>query len=202
MLVLLNAVIFYLIALTYRYFLVNILLMMPFTIMGYRQIVDFSAKFRFEKFLMIWVLIIAIFQIINGMGNCYGSSDSLPWEKTGQFLLKNESEFTKGKDTPTAYILGVDLGLNLFEHFNIVSPTNGFRKEGLTLNEVMKGFPAKKCTSTVRLTPNNKWLKPNVIIANVRDCTPEAIDLLKSQSTLREIPTGLSNNILIFKVNK
>ena len=183
--------------LTYRFFMINILLFMPFTLVAYSQIILWSEKIKLKKFVVVLAFMVAIVQIFNGIG-CIYSSRIPYWTQAGT-LLNSMKIKSYNKQGPTACILGKDLGLNIFNHFNTLFPNIKDDGNKLAIKNILNGVSANNCRSTIRKIPGKEILKPNILIVDVKSYPKYAL-LLRKMNNLKEVSTKLSKDILIFKV--
>lgn len=194
-----NALVFFIVSLAYRYFLVNVMLLMSFTLIGYKQIFDWAVKFKVYKVLMLVIFVLAIFQIVNGMDNSIDKSKYYTMQ-AGTYLREHKSEFMKDSNGyPTIFVLGTDCGTNLFNEFNIINPS----RTGLsfTLQDAMKGIPSDKSLSVVIKTQNDQILKPDVIVVFNPEEEPQDVAYLRSQANMKEIKLPGIRETLLFKTN-
>lgn len=205
--VLINAGIFYLVSSNaYRYFIINILIFMPFTLIGYREFLRSFSKYNLRYIFLVAVFIVAIFQIINGLQNSLDNSKSFQ-KNIGYWISKNIKPEEKG-DVVTvlagwypqfAFFAGANSGIinNIFINKKL-SGTDGRLK--LTAELINKGFHADELYSSIKLYPNKKIIKPNVIvIAKPRDHI-KFIKGLKNFKNLKFINTEWNKDAVIFKV--
>lgn len=192
-----NAFMFYFSSTPYRYFLVNVMLLMPFTIIGYKQILEWADKWRVynaHKVLMLIVLFVAIGQIVNGMDNSIDKR-KIYWQKIGSYLKKNVNLIKPEAQPATVYIIGNDTGTNLFNTFNVINP--GRTGIILSVQEALKGFDSGLCLSVPQLTSGNKTLVPDFFIVDID--FKNDIALLKNNPDIKEIPTKWIRDAILFE---
>lgn len=193
-----NAAMFYSFSIPYRYFIVNVMLLMPFTILGYKQALDWAVRFKAAKLLMAGVFVLAVGQVIKGMDNSIDQS-KIYWQKTGKLLKQNELKNADGRgNSKTVYVLGMDCGTNLFNDFNVINPP----RTGIVLSvkDARKGLPASLCLSVVEKVPDDKILTPDFFVID-RNCQSEVAALM-NDSGIREIPMDWNKKIVLFEILK
>lgn len=190
-----NACMYYFFSIPYRYFIVNVMLLMPFTILGYKQILTWSARFKLTALLAAAVFILAVCQTVNGLDNSIDRSKQY-WQKIGDLLKQNELKNAAGSGkVKTAYVLGMDCGTNLFNNFNVINPSRaGFI---LSIKDARKGFPASLCISVAKKISDDIILTPDffVIDSDYKDAIAE----LRIDSGVREVSTGWNKKVVLFE---
>jgi len=198
-----NAAMFYFsYAVNYRYFLVNVMLFMPFTLLGYNQLLNLALKYRLQKIFILAVLILLVGQLINGMDNSIDKSKYYTMQ-TGYYLEEQKNKFEKDANGyPTVFILGTDCGTNLYEDFNIMNPGRSqyFIGSYYDLEQALKGLPSSECLSVATFTSPKINLTPNIILVFDPDELPTEVTFLRSQSNIKEINLSGIKKTLLFKV--
>lgn len=193
-----NGILFYFVNTAYRYYLVNIMLLMPFTLAGYKEVLNKTKKFRVYKIAIGIVLLISIGQIFNGMDNTIDKSKFYTMQ-AGEWLRQNKKDFQKDANGyPTIFIIGEDCGTNLFNDFNIINPSRSY--SSLTLQASMKGVHSDNCLSVVIKTPNALVLKPNIVLLFNPEKFPQEVLYLRNHATFQEIFLQEIKKTLVFKV--
>lgn len=192
-----NGAIYYFFSIPYRYFIVNIMLLMPFTLSGYKEALAWAEKLRVIKLLAAGVFVLALIQMVNGLDNSIDKS-KIYWQKTGYLLKQNEAKTSAGESVKTVYILGADCGTNLYNDFNIINPGRSFIV--LSIQDALNGFPESLCLSVARKTFDDKILIPDFII--IDGCHPGEISALRNNPGVREIPMDWNSKIALFEILK
>ena len=190
-----NAAMFYFFSIPYRYFIVNVMLLMPFTMLGYQQVLAWTEKLKAAKLLAAAVFILAIIQAVNGLDNSIDRS-KIYWQKTGQLLKQMELKNTGGSGNfKTVYILGADCGTNLFNDFNIINPN----RVGIVLSieDARKGFSGSLCLSVPQKMSDDKILTPDFII--IDSDHHHEVAKLRNTPGIREIVTEWSKKVVLFE---
>jgi len=210
MLVILNAFIFYFVALTYRYFLVNILLLMPFIISGYRLILDITKKHKIAQILFsITVLFVTLGQIENGMADSLESKRKEPrrlgeWIKENKTVLinsrKNSNErlhilvFGNRPDYP--FFANADFSLHGDHDFDLNLKTSKDSK--LDIKEAVKGFSEEHSYYAHKLLSPDNIIIPDILIVTPPEDYSKEVAILRSLSNVQEVKTDFKD-ILLFK---
>lgn len=189
-----NGAIYYFFSTPYRYFIVNIMLLLPFTMSGYNAVLVWAEKLRVIKPLAAGVFVLSLIQMVNGLDNSIDQS-KIYWRKTGDLLKQSRVGTVAGDGNKTVYILGADCGTNLYNDFNIVNPGRSFIV--LSIQNALKGFPESLCLSVARKTFDDKILTPDFII--VDGCHPDEISVLRNYPGVREIPMEWNSKIVLFE---
>ena len=195
-----NLLAFYLMrANVYRYYIINVVILMPFTVIGYRQLLAWAEKFKARKLLVLLVSGIAIFQIINGMDNSVDTSKLHYksfgcWVKANKTILKNPQH-----ENLTILIYGDDFGYSIYSDSN----ATGYRDvSNYKLNDILtKGFPAKLCYYAMAVTPVEINFKPDIVVIDDPNVFKNVVEQLKSQPNVEQIHTGWDDKILLYKNN-
>lgn len=195
-----NLVAFYLMrSHVYRYYIINVIILMPFTITGYKQLLDWSEKFKAKKLLVLLVSAIAIFQVINGMDNSIDKS-KIHYQKLGCWIKANKASLKNPQhENLTILVYGEDFGYSVYSGSNAA----GYRDvSSYTLNDVLKkGFPAKLCYYSMVKTPVEITFKPDIVVIDDPGVFKNVIEQLKSQPDVTQIHTGWDDKILVYKNN-
>jgi len=199
-----NAILFALTgSIQYRYYLVNIMLIMPFILTAYLYLFEQAGKFRVQKILVLAVLIVSIAQIINGMDNSLDKSKYYTME-AGYYLKEYRSGFRKDSNGyPTVFILGTDCGTNLFTDFNVMNPGRSKFWIGkfFSPGEALKGIESRNCLSVAVKTPSPEILKPGAILVFNPEEEPQDVAYLRNQPNIKEVKLPDIRETLLFKVN-
>jgi hypothetical protein len=190
-----NAAMFYFFSIPYRYFIVNVMLLMPFTMLGFKQTLAWAVRFRVVKLLIAGMCVLSVSQAVNGLDNSIDRS-KIYWHKIGDLLKQRELKKADGSGNfKTVYILGVDCGTNLFNDFNVINPD----RTGIVLNvnDARKGFPASLCLAVAQKTPDDKILKPDFML--IAGEYQDEITGLRNDPGIREVPTPWSKKVVLFE---
>lgn len=118
-------------ALTARYFSWEVLLLMPFTVIGFTFVYEQIKRVKLQKIAIIAFIVILILQINNGLDQAYSRSDAV-YRLTGEWIQSHKKEFTSNPklkivaDMPQFFYWADAEGLNLGSIYfsrNIVVPT-------------------------------------------------------------------------------
>ncbi len=209
-LVILNAFIFYFAALTYRYFLINILLLMPFIISGYRLILDITKKHKIVQILFsITVLFVALGQIENGMADSLESKKKEP-RRLGEWIKENKNLLINSKKNSNErlhilsfgnrpdYPFFADADFSLHRDNDFVHNLKTSEDSEADIKKTVKGFPAKYTYYTSTLLPPDKTIIPDIIVVTPPEDYSKEVAILKSIPNMQEVKTGFED-ILLFK---
>lgn len=201
-LILTNALFFYIFtAVAIRYFLINIIFFMPFTVVGLIELLNWIKKIKFHKFAAALLSLLAMAQIINGMDNCF-NTDELYYKKLGRWIKANQGDLKiTGNDNQfTVLITGRDYGLGLWSESNIVQH-NSLRdeKSSLDIKDILKGFPAGKCSFVKEKMPDGKILIPDIVVIFDPAKHKNEIETLKNIPGIKELHTKWDANAIVFK---
>ena len=114
--------IFYLMrAFTYRYYVVCIIMLMPFTITGFVQLLSWAEKFKLKNIFTVSIIALAIIQIVNGMDNCIDTS-KLYYKNFSYWIKSNKDGLKKVSESNiTILVYGDDFGYGLYSDSNVVN---------------------------------------------------------------------------------
>lgn len=210
-LVICNASIFYFTALTYRYFIVNILLLMPFIVSGYRLILDIIKKNKIMQVLFsIVVFFVALGQIENGMADSLESRRKEPkrfglWLKENRTLLINSKKninerlhiLVLGNRPDYPFFTRADF--SLYENQDFPNLRSG-KNSKMNIKEAIKGFPAKYSYYNNKFLSEDKIIIPDIIIVESEDY-PNEVEILRSLPNIQEIKTNFRNFLLFKNLN-
>jgi len=212
MFILWNALIFYFIVLTYRYFLVNVFLLIPFIIPGYRLILNITKKHKIVQILFsITVLLIALGQIENGMADSLESKRKEP-KRFGQWLKENKASLLNpqknnnerlhilvfGNRPDYPFFADADFSIGENQDFPNI---RGIENSKMNIRKAVKGFPAKYSYYTNKLLPLDEIIIPDIIVITPPEDFPEEVAIVRSISNLREIKTNFKDFLLFKNLN-
>jgi 4-amino-4-deoxy-L-arabinose transferase-like glycosyltransferase len=197
--VLTNATVFYLISIAYRYFIVNVLFFMPFTIIGYRKLLEWSGKLKIKYLFVLVMLIIAISQIINGLDNSLDKS-KLFQKDIGYWIAKN-IKTTQNDKTVTV----LSLKYPQFAFWAKANSANIMNfKSANTIDKIRNlinnGFQAKNLNATIKVYPEEQIIKPNVLVIAKPQDNIMIINELKKLKILKFINTKWNKDAAIFVI--
>lgn len=214
MFVIWNALIFYFITLTYRYFIVNVFLLMPFIITGYRFILDIVEKHKTIKILFpMVVFFVAIGQIQNGM------ADSIEFRKKepryfGTWIKEHKDSLINSKNNFHILLIGYpDFCLftrgdftfyNNKQIISSITSTNTYSTKSYETDLqtiIKKGFPAQYSYYTRKVPLSNTRIIPDLIVISPPKDYPEEVKLLKSLPNLQEVKTPYKDYLLFKNLN-
>jgi len=89
---LLNEAVFASISIAYRYFIVNIILLMPLTAIGFVKTLELLERFKLKRAIAPALALIAIMQIINGLAMLPPFSDSGYEKAVGDWIKEHKNE--------------------------------------------------------------------------------------------------------------
>lgn len=210
MIVIGNAFVFYFTVLTYRYFLVNILLLMPFIVTGYVCILNIVKKHRTIHILFLTtVLFVALGQIENGMADSLESKRKEPkrfgvWLEANKAALMNLEKSSNerlyimviGNRPDYPFFANADFCLYENKDFNPNMEIS--EKSETNIEKAIKGFPAEYGYYSNNLLPSDKIIIPDVIVVTSPDDYPKEVKTLRTLSDLKEIKVDFED-ILLFK---
>ncbi len=195
-----NLLAFYLMrANVYRYYIINVVILMPFIVIGYKQLLLWSEKFNAKKLLVLVVFGIAIFQVINGMDNSMDTR-RIHYKELGYWIKDNNTKLKNPQNEElTILVYGNDFGYSIYSCSNTV----GYKDIGnYSFGEVLtKGFPANLCYYAMTKTPIGVMLKPDIVLIDDFETFKSEIKYLKSQPKVVQINTKWDDRIQVFKNN-
>jgi len=201
-----NALFFYIFtAVAIRYFLINVISLMPFTVVGFIEVFNWIKRIRLHKFTAVLLLFLAIAQIINGMNNCL-NTDEFYYKELGQWIKTNQSDLKNtGDSNPfTVMLLGRDYGLGLWAESNIVhcnSLKNRQPGTGTDITIALNGFSAKQCSFIKAKMSETKILRPDIIAIFDPDDFVEELDILRAMPGIIELHNRWDSKVIVFKNN-
>jgi len=221
MFLLINAIIFYLISLAYRYFLFNIIVLMPFIIIGFDRFRKEFCEYRCRTILRYFcflkplltrcnlkplftliIFIVALAQIYNGMLNSYDRSQSYLRE-SGLWIGENKELFSNPNLTNPPVIINISKqAIGYWTNLNYLNIGGGYPQPtaGILSNWILTGVSNKLLAPPIKPINPIAISKPSIIVVSEPGDYPQAVDFLKHSSLVQEINTKWNRDVLIFKV--
>jgi hypothetical protein len=219
----LNTFIFFLFGSAYRYFTVNMLLLLPFTVFGFLLLYHFFRRFKLKLLFIFFVFLIGVAQIVQGLKNTY-TYDRMFEKYVGHWIFANKKYLHCSRNhgpftllllrfpqiafwaqvdkvriddfvSPSKFILPPP-GRPFMEGKHFSAETAFKVVEKLSRN----GFKAKHLLPAMERIPGFEKVIPDLIVVQYVNTNRELIEKLETLPFLREIHTKWDKHVALFKV--
>jgi hypothetical protein len=219
----LNTFIFFAFAIAYRYFIVNILLIMPFVVVGFVSLYKTFKKIRLNIAFMICVLLFGGSQIVLGLHNEY--TDSRVFEhQVGHWIAKNNNSLKNPDNTGPFTLLVLRFPqIAFWAHADkvriddfvssdkLISPPKGRPfMEGMHFSQatafstavklIHNGFRARHLIPAINALSGDKIIYPDLIVIQYPKTNHKLIEKLSTISILKKVHNKWDNKVALFRV--
>lgn len=194
-----------------RYFYINAIFLMPFTIRGllftWSQLERIPQRFHVKDVAVCLLLVTASLQIWNGLDNILPSKNEY-FKQLGRKLANRQQQTTPRSGTRriTLLTIGDEYGWGLYARANSFAYTGKKIDKTWTLEEIAeKGLPSELANFVSEDLSRHETLLPDVIvIGSVKDIEPELIEKVRRLPGAEEFSfpdSPLAGKALFFSLN-
>lgn len=190
-----------------RYFLINVIFLLPFTVYGYRSVFD-GVQCRRRPVRAIFlpaVAVVAVCQFINGLDNVFPDR-KLAHYKTVGLALRQELGRDVFRRAGTEYFVVLPVGRNYnwgyYARANMLM-NDGFFTGGESVDWIdaaERGLPGRLAIYTMEKVDDETLLPPDFVIVDEPEKFEAGLEVLQALPGVRELPTGQESRVRVFRL--
>lgn len=195
-----------------RYFYINAVFLMPFTIGGllfvWEWVEKVPRKFHVNALMMLLLLVAAILQLINGLDNIFSSKNDY-FQYYGEKLAKwqNGKQPRSGTRRITLLTIGDEYGWGIYAGANSFAYASRNINKNWTMEDIVKnGLPSNLANFVNENLAGYKTLLPDVIVVgDIKSVSPELIERIRHIPGVKEFSfpdSSFSKKALFFSLNQ